>query len=321
MRTLSCMFAPDPVRYPAMSQHPPHFLENWPRVQLLVLVTFSLLESALGETKQVDFNRDIRPVLSENCIACHGPDEKAREAGLRLDTFEGATADNDGVRALVPGDPAASALVGRIHHTDPDEIMPPPKSHKKLTAAQKALLAKWIEQGGEYDAHWAFVSPEKQELPAISEPQWEWGHNPIDQFVAAYLIERGLRPSEEASKETLIRRVTFDLTGLPPTPAEVDTFLGDDSPLAYEELVDRLLASRHYGERMALAWMDASRYGDTSVMHADGPRYMWPWRDWVIDAYNTNKPFDEFTVEQIAGDLLPNATAGQKIATGFNRNH
>ncbi|MEZ5328514.1 MAG: DUF1553 domain-containing protein [Verrucomicrobiales bacterium] len=283
------------------------------------LVVLTLIVHGYGAESEVDFNRQIRPVLSENCIACHGPDEKAREAGLRLDTFAGATADHDGVRAIVPGDAKGSALIHRIFETNPDDIMPPPKSHKNLTEEQKDTLVKWIESGAEYDEHWAFVPPSKPDLPEVSGAGW--GHNGIDQFVLADLTKRGLRPSNEAARETLIRRVTFDLTGLPPTPAEVDAFLADESPLAYEELVDRLLASRHFGERMALAWMDASRYGDTSVMHADGPRYMWPWRDWVIEAYNSNKPFNEFTVEQIAGDLLPNATPEQKIATGFNRNH
>jgi mono/diheme cytochrome c family protein len=282
-------------------------------------VLLSLVVRTSAEDSKVDFNRQIRPVLSENCIACHGPDEKAREAGLRLDTFAGATADHDGSRAIVPGDPKASELVHRIFETNPDDIMPPLKSHKELTTEQKNILVKWIEAGGNYDEHWAFVPPSKPELPESTGVRW--GHNGIDRFVLADLTQRGLQPSEEAARETLIRRVTFDLTGLPPTPEEVDAFLVDDSPLAYEEMVDRLLASRHFGERMALAWMDASRYGDTSVMHADGPRYMWPWRDWVIDAYNSNKPFNEFTVEQIAGDLLPNATPEQKIATGFNRNH
>lgn len=279
----------------------------------------ALLETGCGAEGSIDYNLQVRPILSGNCFACHGPDANAREAGLRLDTHGGATAERDGVRAIVPGAPEASALVERILSEDSGEVMPPPEAHKKLTGAQKETLVRWIREGAEYKEHWAFVPPVKAALPAVPDPSRV--RNGIDHFVLATLARENLEPLEEAGRETLIRRVTFDLTGLPPTPEAVDAFCRDSSPRAYEELVDRLLASRQFGERMALAWMDAARYGDTSVMHADGERYMWPWRDWVIDAYNDNKPFDQFTVEQIAGDLLPEATTEQKVATGFNRNH
>ncbi len=277
----------------------------------LVLLSASFAKAADGK---LDFNRDVRPILSANCFACHGPDEKGRKAKLRLDMREEAVKE-----AIVPGDSAKSEVVARIHATDPDEIMPPPESHKKLTKKQKETLARWIDEGAEYQDHWAFIAPKKAAQPESKYANW--ARNAIDQFVAARLEAENLKPSPDAEREQLIRRVTFDLTGLPPTPAEVKAFLLDNSPDAYEKVVDRLLASPHFGERMALAWMDAARYGDSSVMHADGHRDMWGWRDWVIDAYNSNKPFNEFTIEQLAGDLLPNATDYQRVATGFNRNH
>jgi mono/diheme cytochrome c family protein len=278
-----------------------------------------VLPFAARAAEKVDYNYHVRPILSTNCFSCHGPDAKSRKADLRLDSFAGATAENDGIRAIVPGDPVASALVARVSSDDPDEIMPPPESHRLLTPAQRNTLAQWIAEGAEYQDHWAFVAPKKPAVPATSRPAWV--RNPIDTFIVARQLAAGLEPSTEAGRAELLRRVTFDLTGLPPTLEELNSFLTDTSPDAYEKVVDRLLASPHFGERMALAWMDAARYGDTSVMHADGPRDMWPWRDWVIKAYNENKPFDEFTVEQLAGDLLPDATPEQKLATGFNRNH
>jgi hypothetical protein len=262
----------------------------------------------------IEFNRDVRPILSNNCFYCHGPDQHKRKARLRLDTHDGAIEDRKGSRAVDPENLAASDLIARIFSSDPEEIMPPPDTHQKLTETEKRTLKAWVEQGAEYQDHWSFIPAKKAPLPAVS-------RNPIDAFIQDRLKATSLTPLPEASKETLIRRTSFDLTGLPPTPAEVDTFLADQSPEAYEKLVDRLLASPHFGERMTLDWMDAARYGDSSVMHADGPRDMWPWRDWVIKAYNDNMPFDQFTVEQIAGDLLPNATTAQKIASGFNRNH
>jgi hypothetical protein len=252
----------------------------------------------------VDFNRDVRPILSDTCFKCHGPAES--KGDLRLDDREDAL--DAGV--LSPGDILKSELVKRIKHTDPEELMPPPDSNKTLTAGQIQILETWIAEGAKYDDHWSFVPPKS-----------DAGIKSLDHFIDKRIADAGLKPMPEADPRTQIRRVTLDLTGLPPTPEEVEAFVADKSPDAYAKVVDRLLASEAYGERMALAWMDAARYGDTSVMHADGPRDMWPWRDWVIKAYNTNMPFDQFTVEQIAGDLFPDATVSQKVASGFNRNH
>ena len=261
----------------------------------------------------VRFNRDIRPILSNNCFLCHGPDEGRRKAKLRLDVEVVAKKE-----VIVAGKLLESELWARITATDVEERMPPLKSKKELTPHQIALIKKWIEQGAKYEGHWAFIAPKS---PALPQSKTKWGHNPIDNFIANKLGANGLKPSPEAAKEILIRRVTFDLTGLPPTLPEVIAFVNDKSPKAYEKVIDRLLASKAYAERMTLHWMDVARYGDSSVHHADGPRTMWPWRDWVINAYDTNKSFKDFTIEQIAGDLLPNSTVAQKVATGFNRNH
>ena len=275
-------------------------------------LALSFLVFTSARADELSFNRDIRPILSANCFACHGPDKHARKADRRLDTRDGALAENDKVRAIVPGDLDHSEAALRISSTDPDEVMPPPKSDKKLTSEQVALLKRWIAEGAKYEPHWSLISPVKAKVPARG--------NPIDAFILARLEKDGLKPSPEASKTTLIRRAFFDLTGLPPTLAEVDTFLADNSADAYEKLVDRLLSSPRYGERMTRDWLDLSRYADTHGYHLDSGRDMWLWRDWVIAAFNANQPFDQFTVEQIAGDLLPNATDEQKIATGFHRN-
>ena len=266
----------------------------------------------------VRFNRDVRPILSDNCFACHGFDSKNRKADLRLDTREGATANNDGVTAIVPGNINKSALWKLINSTDANVVMPPPETHKTLSSEQKKTLRKWIEQGAPYEMHWSFVPPTVQELPKVK--QGDWPRHPLDHFILAKLESKKLKPSPEAEKETLIRRVTLDLTGLPPTLQEVDAFLADTSPDAYEKVVDRLLASPHYGERMAVDWLDAARYADTNGFQVDRDREIWAWRDWVIGAFNRNLPFDQFTIEQLAGDLLPNPTIEQRIATGFNRN-
>ncbi len=267
-----------------------------------------------------DFNRQIRPILSENCFRCHGPDEKERKAKLRLDTRDGALKElRSGGHAIVPGHANKSALIERILAADPAERMPPPKTNKRLTAQQIDLLKRWIDQGAKWSEHWAFVPPSRPALPAVKDKTWP--RNAIDLFILARLEKEGLRPSREADRVRLIRRVTLDLTGLPPTPAEVNAFLADRSPNAYEKVVDRLLASPHYGERMALDWLDAARYADTHGYHIDAGRDMTRWRDWVIGAFNRNLPFDRFTVEQLAGDLLPGATPEQKVASGFNRNH
>ena len=264
--------------------------------------------------QDVEWDRDVRPILSQHCFQCHGPDEAARQARLRLDLPE----VKDDPRGIL-GDLEHSALFARISATDADEVMPPPEIGKDLSAAQVEVLRRWIEQGAAYGGHWSFAPVPTPEVPAVDARFGEV--SPIDAFVLARLKQAGLEPSAEADRRTLIRRVSFDLTGEPPTPAQVEAYVGDERPDAYEQLVDRLLASDAYGERMALAWMDAARYGDTSVYHADGPRQMWPWRDWVIRAYNANLPFDDFTTWQLAGDLLPDATLDQRVASGFHRNN
>jgi len=260
------------------------------------------------------FDRDIRPLLADACFHCHGPDPKHREADLRLDMEKEAKA-----AVIIPGNPDASELIARITSRDPDEKMPPPSSNKKLTAEQVEKLRRWVLEGADWPQHWAFLAPEKSAVPAASDPSWT--RNEIDHFVLARLDREGLRPSAEAERTTLIRRVTFDLTGLPPTLEEVDAFLLDNTPNAYEKVVDRLLNSHHYGERMTVRWLDAARYGDTSVYHADGRRDMWLWRDHVVDAFNKNLSFDEFSTQLLAGDLLPDATTEQKVLSGFNRNN
>ena len=280
---------------------------------VLTLSAGLLAASAVAQT--VDFNRDVRPILADTCFACHGPDEKARKADLRLDNRADALA----AKAVVPGKPGEAELVRRITSTDPAEKMPPAKSGKKLTPAQVETLRTWVAQGAEYKGHWAFIPPVRPAVPAIKAAGRV--RNPIDAFVLARLEKEGLKQSPEADRPTLIRRVTLDLTGLPPTLAEVDAFLADKSPDAYEKVVDRLLASPRYGERMALDWLDAARYADTHGYHIDSGRDMTKWREYVIRAFNDNMPFDRFTVEQFAGDLLPNPTLDQKIATGFHRNH
>jgi hypothetical protein len=269
---------------------------------------------------KIKFNRDVRPIFSETCLKCHGFDAKERKADLRLDTREGALAAlKHGAHAIVPGDAEKSEAIRRIETNDADELMPPPKSGKVLTPHQKAILRKWVDQGAEYEAHWAFVAPVRPPVPEIAGSNWS--RNAIDRFVLDRLNREGLKPSPEADKATLIRRVTLDLTGLPPTLSEVEGFVTDQSPDAYEKLVDRLLASPRYGERLAVDWLDAARFADTHGYHIDAGRDMTHWRDWVINAFNKNKAYDQFVVEQLAGDLLPNATADQKIASGFNRNH
>lgn len=263
----------------------------------------------------LSFNRDIRPILSENCFYCHGQDPNHREADLRLDIREEALA----AKAFVPGEPDKSLLVKNIFTDDKEDLMPPPKSHRVLTAEQKNLLKRWIAEGAKYEQHWAFVAPTRPPEPQVKRP--EWARNGVDQFILANLERAGLQPSAEADKPTLIRRVTLDLIGLPPTPEEVDAFLADNSPIAYERVVDRLLASPHYGERMALPWLDAARYADSNGFQQDGDTFQWMWRDWVVKSLNADMPFDQFSIEQLAGDLLPNPTDDQLIATAFNRNH
>lgn len=274
--------------------------------------------AAAAADSPVDFDREIRPMLSENCFACHGPDESKRKAGRRLDTREGVLATKDGVTAVVPGQSEASALIQRALSHDPDEVMPPPKSGKQLTSAQLEKLRLWIDQGAVWQGHWAFAKPVRPAPPAVRDAAWM--RNPIDAFVLERLEKAKLAPQVEAEPRTLIRRLSLDLRGLPPTPEEVEAFLADGDGGAYGALVDRLLASPHYGERMAQLWLDLARFADSDGYHDDTPRAMWRFRDYVIEAFNANKPFDQFTVEQIAGDLLPDASVEQRIASAFHRN-
>lgn len=269
---------------------------------------------------RISFREQIRPILSNKCFLCHGPDNEDRKAGLRLDLKEEAfKALRSGKHALVPGDLENSQVYHRITTTDPADRMPPAEFEKQLTPEEVSLIVQWIEQGADWEEHWAFVSPVRPEIPKTT--LGGWAKNPIDSFILASLEEHGLEPMEEADRRTLLRRASLDLTGLPPTPSELKQFLADESPDAYEKAVDRLLESPHYGEAMARRWLDLARYADTHGYHIDSERTMWRWREWVIDSYNKNKPFDEFTVEQLAGDLLENPSLDQKIATGFNRNH
>ncbi len=281
----------------------------------LVLLSGALLaQAAVGA---VDFQRQIRPILSENCFLCHGPDSGTRMAGLRLDTHEGAFAPRKNGTPIVAGKPGESLLIQRVFADQPAKRMPPPMAHKTLTPSQKDLLKTWIAEGAVWKEHWAFIAPVKPAPPVVKNAAWP--RNPIDNFILAKLEATGLQPAAEAEKRTLIRRVTLDLTGLPPAPAEVDAFIKDKSPNAYDKVVDRLLASPRYGEHRGRYWLDAARYADTQGLHIDSYREMWPYRDWVIAAFNRNMPFDRFTVEQLAGDLLPGATLDQKIASGFQR--
>jgi hypothetical protein len=272
----------------------------------------------------VRYARDVRPILSDRCFACHGPDEPARQAGLRLDESASATAPRKGGAAIVPGDHAASQLVKRIRATDPSDVMPPPESHKHaLTDAECRVIERWIDEGATYEPHWAFIAPVRPEVPTPADGAW--ARNDIDRFILASLERAGVRPSPEADLATLLRRVTLDLTGLPPTPEETAAFLADDSSDAYEKVVDRLLTQDPWrtrtAERLCAPWLDAARYADTCGIHQDNGRQMWLWRDWVLAAYRDNMPFDRFVTEQLAGDLIPGATTDQKIASGFNRNH
>jgi Protein of unknown function (DUF1553)/Protein of unknown function (DUF1549)/Planctomycete cytochrome C len=296
MSDYACSFSPNSLTLAALG------LAGWT----------GALAAETTPARPVDFNRDVRPILSDNCFKCHGFDPGTREADRRLDTREGALAEIDGVRAVVPGDLKKSELSARLHSTDKDEQMPPPKSGKKLTPAQIATLDKWIAEGAPYAVHWAFVKPVQAPLPAVE--------NPIDSFIRARLEKEKITPSPETDKYTLVRRVSLDLTGLPPTPEEADAFVQNTAPDAYEKLVDRLIASPRYGERWARRWLDLARYADTNGYEKDRDRTIWPYRDWVINALNSGMPFDQFSIEQLAGDLLPNATLDQRVATGFHRN-
>lgn len=284
-----------------------------------MLIAAAVNAGCAVQADEVDFNRDVRPILSNRCFSCHGPDEEKREAGLRLDLRDAALAELDsGHRAIVPGHADDSELVARVTSDDPDLVMPPPHVKKTLSGEEKEILARWIEQGAPYAPHWAFVAPTRPAIPEVR--QEGWARTPIDRFVLARLEAEGLAPAPEADRAALCRRVSLDLIGLPPSPDEVEAFLADESEDAYEKLVDRLLASPRYGERWARRWLDLARYADTNGYEKDRPREIWPYRDWVIRALNDDMPFDAFTIRQIAGDMLPEPTVDDIIATGFHRN-
>ncbi|MFM7148756.1 MAG: DUF1549 domain-containing protein, partial [Gemmataceae bacterium] len=274
---------------------------------------------SVSAAEKIDFSRQILPILSENCYHCHGPDAKNRQAGLRLDTSEGAFRKRRGKAVILPGNSSKSELVRRLESHEPDEVMPPPDSNRKVSAEQIARIKKWIDEGASWGQHWAFVAASPISAPAVTLKSWPRGD--IDRFILARLEKEGMAPAAEASRESWLRRVSLDLTGLPPTLAEIDFFLRDRSEKAHETAVDRLLASPRYGERMASDWLDLARYADTHGYQSDRDRPMWPFRDWVIKSFNRNQPFDEFITWQLAGDLLPNPTKEQRLATAFNRLH
>ena len=304
-------------------------------VDILVVSMTAPVAAEPVAPEPVDFTLDVRPILADRCFPCHGPDSATREAGLRLDQQAAAFEDLGGYAAIAPGDADASEIVTRIEEPDDAWRMPPESSGKRLTPDEIETLRRWIDQGATYRRHWAFDPPARPSVPSPPSPATPSSNrrsvtdagdsdraaNPIDRFVLARMQREGLDPSPPADRETWLRRVTLDLTGLPPTIPEIDAFLADTDPAAERRVVDRLMHSERYGEAMALEWMDAARYADTDGYQNDGPREMWAWRDWVIDAFNSGMPFDQFTIEQLAGDLLPDATLSQRIATGFNRNH
>ncbi|MDB5334004.1 MAG: Protein of unknown function (DUF1553)/Protein of unknown function (DUF1549)/Planctomycete, partial [Phycisphaerales bacterium] len=288
---------------------------------LIGFAVVTLASAALGGDAPlpavVDFNRDIRPIFSDNCYACHGPDKNKRKADLRLDTQAGIFSKIEARTTVAPGKVGESELFRRITAEDPKERMPDPKSNKRLSNREIALVKLWIEQGAPWKGHWAYLPPVKPAVPGAE--QTGFTHNPIDHFVLARLKDAGLAPAPEANRAALIRRLSFDLTGLPPLPKEVAEFVNDKSADAYEKVVDRLLASPHFGERMAVWWLDLVRYADSIGYHSDNSMNVSPFRDYVIKSFNENKPFDRFTTEQLAGDLLPNSTTEQKVASGYNR--
>ena len=275
------------------------------------------IASCVAGAGEVRFNRDIRPILSDKCFKCHGPDANHRKADLRLDTLEGALADLGDYAAVVPGAPGKSELIARITTGDEDDVMPPPDTGKTLSDDEKKLFRDWIAQGGEYEAHWAYIPPKRLPMPTVSARAWPSGA--IDRFILARIESANLSPSPQADAATLARRLHFDLTGLPPSPRLAKRLASDTSPEAYARVVDELLASPRFGERLATYWLDLVRYADTVGYHGDQDHAITPYRDWVIKAFNDNLPFDQFTAEQLAGDLLPNATMNQKIASGYNR--
>jgi len=290
----------------------------WLGVGLILTLCFCTAQASFAQADgTLGYNQHVRPILANSCFPCHGPDANAREAKLRLDIRSDAIADRDGAPAIVPGDIEASELITRITHADSDKRMPPVDSVRKISDADIAILTKWIAQGAEYQGHWAYVPPSDSEPPNVINESWV--RNPVDRFVLRKLEAAGIEPSRPADKTTLVRRVYHDLIGLPPTPAEARAAIDDTDPRWFDRLVDRLLTSPHYGERMAVEWLDLVRYADSNGYHSDETRSMWPYRDYVINAFNANKPYDEFTIEQLAGDLLPNARTEQHVASGYNR--
>ncbi|MBM3844611.1 MAG: DUF1549 domain-containing protein, partial [Verrucomicrobia bacterium] len=278
-----------------------------PRIAAALLAALPLPPVRAATADAVEFNRDIRPLLAEHCFACHGPDAANRKGKLRLDVREDAIARG----ALQPGRPETSELLLRLASPHADEVMPPPEANKPVSPAARALLERWIREGAPYQRHWAYDPPRRAVIPA--------GENGVDHLLDRRLAAGGLTPAPEADRRTLIRRLHADLTGLPPAPAEVTAFVADPAPDAYARLVERLLASPHHGERLALGWLDAVRYADTIGYHSDNPRNVWPYRDWVVRSFHRNQRFDRFTLEQIAGDLLPDASDETRVASGFNR--
>ena len=283
------------------------------RVAPVFLLSALLARFGIAHAANIQFNRDVRPILSENCFVCHGPGKEDRKANLRLDLREVALEH----KAIVPGDTTHSKLVQHVFSADPKSIMPPPKSNKRLSQKQKEILRDWIAAGAKYESFWAYIKPARPDVPRTANPGWI--RNPIDAFILRKLEEKGIKPSPEGDKAALLRRLSLDLTGLPPTPEEVRAFLADNNPASYERQIERLLASPHFGERMAVPWLDLVRFADTVGYHGDQNMNIFPYRDYVVDAFNKNKPFEQFTIEQLAGDLLPEPTTETRIATGFNR--
>lgn len=286
--------------------------------QVVVLLASGQADD-VSALKRLSYSRDIRPILSDKCFTCHGPDSAAREADLRLDMIEGGDDFDGAYFAIEPGDPDASELVARLHSKKAKQVMPPPAVKNPLTEDEKALLVRWIKEGAEYEPHWSFMPIVKHDPPSTAGD--DWSRNSIDRFVYAKLVEQNIKPAKEVGRVAWLRRVTQDVTGLPPTVEAIDAFVADRAPDAYEKVVDRLLASDDYAERMTNIWLDNGRYADSNGFQFDNRRSMWPWRDWVIQAFKQNMPYDQFVTEQLAGDLLPGATEDQRLATGFNRNH
>ena len=286
---------------------------------MLLATTGIRVQADTPAKKPISFSHQVRPILSDKCFKCHGPDAKNNESDFRLDTFENATADLGGYAGIVPGNPKASRLIQTIHSKDLEDVMPPPEAKMTLSEREKVVLDQWIKEGAKYEKHWAFTAlPESIPVPASSHPS---ARTPVDHFIADTLSQRKLTPAPDASRELWLRRVTFDLTGLPPTLSEIDAFLSDESPQAYEKQVDRLLVSPAYAERMATEWLDVARYSDSYGYQIDRHRTVWQWRDWVIRAFQGNQPYKDFITHQLAGDLIQGATQESKLATAFNRLH